>query len=619
MNRFSFLLRLLAAVALVVAPVTVVSANTATGPVPMKGLEFSEWAEYVVLNADGSADVRIEFTMEFDQAGSRGPYLTFLHSQKYDSDRNRIYQFSNWSASSPTGAPAYVTVEQEGSFTIVKIGDPDYARVVGTQKYELSFKVDGLLNPASSTGGGDELYWNVIGSGFEVPLSKITILVQTAAGEPQQVGCWVGQGSTQECDVKAANPTTATFQQATLNAGEPMTIAVAYPAGTFPTAKIKLQDNNPFRAAFAFTPLNVGGGIATLVGGLGIAGWALRRHGRDEQYYGLTPGLTPPPNADVQIGPRRKRPVAVQFTPPKGFHVGAIGTLLDEVADSVDITASMVDLAVRGYLTITPEGDSKASDNFRLRRTDKPIGDLDRFDQYLMDSLFADGDDVWTEDLDYEFTQRVSTMRDLLYQDVMGKGWFRRNPSTVRNSWMALGGMILTAGLGLGTWAVTAFSPFGIICLALVILGIVLFSLSGRAPARTAKGTAILDQTLGFKTYMATAEANQIRFEAGEDVFSKYMPYAIVFGLVDRWTAIFAELAAAGVYTPSYGYWYIGGNMHSFADGSFSRSIENFGTATATAMTQPTPGSGGGSAFGGGFGGGGFGGGGVGGGGGGSW
>ena len=56
----------------------------------------------------------------------------------------------------------------------------------------------------------------------------------------------------------------------------------------------------------------------------------------------------------------------------------------------------------------------------------------------------------------------------------------------------------------------------------------------------------MLAQSLGFRRYLATAEANQLRFEEGEDIFSRYLPYAIVFGLADRWARVFSELAAQG-------------------------------------------------------------------------
>ena len=49
---------------------------------------------------------------------------------------------------------------------------------------------------------------------------------------------------------------------------------------------------------------------------------------------------------------RQPKDVAVQFTPPAGLRAGQIGTLIDEEANVVDVTATIIDLAVRGYLRI---------------------------------------------------------------------------------------------------------------------------------------------------------------------------------------------------------------------------------------------------------------------------
>jgi uncharacterized membrane protein len=135
-------------------------------------------------------------------------------------------------------------------------------------------------------------------------------------------------------------------------------------------------------------------------------------------------------------------------------------------------------------------------------------------------------------------------------------------------------------------------------------------------PARTAKGTALLAQAKGFRLYLEKAEADQIRFEEGEDIFSRYLPFAIVFGVAERWAKVFAALAASGaaVAVPT---WYYGSGYSPglFNYAAFGSSMDDFATTTSGSIAAATPSSSGSS----GFGGGGFSGGGGGGGGGGSW
>ena len=105
----------------------------------------------------------------------------------------------------------------------------------------------------------------------------------------------------------------------------------------------------------------------------------------------------------------------------------------------------------------------------------------------------------------------------------------------------------------------------------LVLAGLVVRLLGRRMASRTADGSAVLAQSLGFaKQYLVTAEANQIRFEEAQAVFSRYLPYAIVFGVADRWARVFnevAEAAAAAGHSLDVPTWYVfsGGG---FADAS---------------------------------------------------
>lgn len=160
--------------------------------------------------------------------------------------------------------------------------------------------------------------------------------------------------------------------------------------------------------------------------------------------------------------------------------------------------------------------------------------------------------------------------------------------------------------------------------LAIVLTG--LYAASKFAQVRrSGRGRALTDQVVGFRTYLATAEADQLQFEEGEDIFSKYLPWAILFDLTDRWTRVCEQLVAMGRLSSAAPDWYYGTswNLHAM-----SWQLDSMQHSVATAAGPPPPsfsdsgfGSGG-SAFGGGGsfgGGGGFSGGGGGGGGGGSW
>ena len=82
------------------------------------------------------------------------------------------------------------------------------------------------------------------------------------------------------------------------------------------------------------------------------------------------------------------------------------------------------------------------------------------------------------------------------------------------------------------------------------------------------------DQIEGFRIYLATAEADQLRFEEGEDIFSKYLPWAIIFELADRWAKICGDLVAMGRLPNEVPYWYVGNyNLAAFNTSFLTSSL----------------------------------------------
>src|SRR5699024_4890698 len=56
---------------------------------------------------------------------------------------------------------------------------------------------------------------------------------------------------------------------------------------------------------------------------------------------------------------------------------------------------------------------------------------------------------------------------------------------------------------------------------------------------RTASGYARHAQTLAFRTYLKTAETHRLEIEIDEENFSRYLPYAMAYGDVNRWLTLF--------------------------------------------------------------------------------
>jgi uncharacterized membrane protein len=232
------------------------------------------------------------------------------------------------------------------------------------------------------------------------------------------------------------------------------------------------------------------------------------------------------------------------------------------------------------------------------------------YERLLLDGVFQGGGDVTLSSLRNTFAERLAKVEEAMYVDASSQGWFLMRPDKVRLRWGALGALVLAIG-GLAAFITVRSTSFGFAGLAALVVGLIFIVGARRMPARTAKGTAMLRRVRGYRQVIETADRYLARWAEQENVFPRTLPYAIVFGLTDRWARACADLASDPTQSPAMA-WYV--PVHGFSVDTFAEAIDGFTVATSGTMTATPAGSGSS-----GFGGGGFSGGGGGGGGGGSW
>ncbi|HVF05709.1 MAG TPA: DUF2207 domain-containing protein [Frankiaceae bacterium] len=529
---------------------------------------------------------------------------------RYDDENDRVYPFENVKVTGSPGTPVDTKVSTEGNNKVIRIGDPDRT-ISGDHRYVITYDVDGALNRFESH---DELFWNAIGADWGVPIARVSVTVRAAA-RIGEVACYAGpQASRLACGAANATGTTATFTHERLFIYSGLTVVVELPAGYAAKPGPLLDERWSAAKAFERSPLALALGLAVLLFGLGAVARLAWRTGRDRRYAGLIPGLEPAAGTAVPEEPSPmfgRGATSVEFAPGADMRPALMGVLLDESADPLDVTATIVDLAVRRYLTIEelPRSGLFRRRDWVLRYLGGPAEGLLAWESKLLWSLFPGGrTEVKVSDLKNEFHTHLKEIQEALYEDVVARGWFSRRPDKERGRWfgVGVGTVIATAVL---TYLLARFTRLGLVGVAAVVPALVLLALHKRMPFRTGRGTAALDRARGFERYLATAETNQLKFEEQEGIFARYLPYAVVLGETERWARAFGDLGAKAQQEL---YWYSGPS--GFSTGDFTDSVSSFSTMTAGTIAS-TPGSSGGS----GFGGGGSVGGGGGGGGGGSW
>lgn len=549
----------------------------------------------LVADRDGEITVQLDFDFDFANERGHGPFLVLPTRLEVpdDPDRWRVLDVSDISATSSTGAPTQVHEERSSSTVEVRIGDEN-RYVSGVQSYQVTFTVDGVINP--DTDGFDEISWNAI-AGFELPISNASVSLEGPA-EIQRAECVAGsRGSTDPCTSQELTDNRVTWTQDLVQAEHGMTVTAAFPAGTFPDVVPQYAKRLNLGNTLTLTPATAGASGAVAMVGLGGVGLLAYRRGRDRAYIGITPGLEPSDGAPAALGYRDKTaPVAVQFSPPAGVRPAEVGTLVSEKAGMKEISATLVDLAVRGYLRIE---EAKQGEDKRLIKLQGPEG-LVGYERAIYDGVFAERDNPRLGKLS-NLAEITANSTKALNQTLTDRGWFRSNPGTQRNAWALGGGVVLLVGAGLGV-VLGITSGWGLLGVAIALVGLAMMSVANFMPARTAQGSAVLAQAEGFKLYLTTAEAEQLRFEEGEDIYSKYLPYAIVFGVAEQWTKRCAALAAQGHMEINTS-WYVGSYLLLTNPGAFANDMAGLSDSMTAAMTSSMT-SAGGSGFGGGVGGG---------------
>jgi uncharacterized membrane protein YgcG len=533
-----------------------------------------------------------------------------------NSDQDFVYGITNIKVTSPDEGVATQfssqTTESQGGREEelnVRIGDPDRTISAPTATYVISYDVTGAMRSFS---GYDEFYWD--GPGFGNPLIKDLKITTTVPGGAQDATCYYGPPrSTTPCETNDfSKGGKATFGQTNVAPGSSVSIAVMIKPGLVADNKPHMAPNgaklSPAERVGAFALAGVSLLSAVLSPIVGVLWW--RKNGRDQRYAGLPPGMVPLAGQEAEIVPHDPDiPIPVAFSPPR-IPVAEAGLLIDGQVDTRETAATIIDLAVRGALTVQSYG----KDDFRVTLID-PSRATAPHEMVLLTTLFDGQPPGAVKDLSAQgsMTHAHERMRDSVRNQVTARGWFRKVPSAAATSSFGFGLIVIAifASFAVGFWLLLLCIPLLPIVITLAVIRSKL-----KRGQRTAEGRAVCDQIEGFRTYLATAEADQLKFEEGEDIFSKYLPWAIIFELADRWAKICGDLVAMGRLPNETPYWYVGNYPMIAFNTSFLTS-----SLTSAATPVPSSSGAGGTGFGGGsaFGGGGFSGGGGGGGGSGSW
>lgn len=404
--------------------------------------------------------------------------------------------------------------------------------------------------------GREELYWNVTGTDWDVPIKQVEVVVSSPPGIPLDrvvSTAYTGAPGASASDYTEDRADTfLTFRTTRpLRPREGLTIAVGWPPGAIrgpgvlQNARWFLGDNWPLVLPF----LALGGVLFV---------WRL---------YSSDPGGRPT--------------IRPEYKPPEGLMPAAGGALVSERAVPRDMVATLVDLAVRGFVRIEEQPTIVGEPDYVIHRL-KPLSDDPRlrpFERALLARLFGADRSLVERRLsevrrDYDAV--FPALRDELYRAMVRDGLFPSSPERVRALWLLTGLVVigLAAFVLMGGFASVVSSPVRL-GLGLGVAGLVIAVLSPLMPRKTLRGAQALARVKGFREFLERTSTDELR-RLPPDTMHKWLAWAIALGVSERWLHAFEGLT---VIEPA---WYTG--QGSFDVGTFERSLSRFASTVEQAF-----------------------------------
>ncbi len=546
-----------------------------TGIAAAKSWRVADFQDNITVSQDGSAVVTERITLKF--VGEwHGIHRTIPIEYPGPNGTNYELFLKVTSVTDESGSKLKYDLSTSNGTRDLKIYIPD--AVDATRTVEITYRV---LNGTRFFKDYDEFYWNVTGNDWPVPIDHAAATVQFPAGASGSLRAqaFTGvYGSTQRdasAEVEGAQAQFATSNPLPMRGG--LTIDVYIPKDILqePSALTRFfwfLFGNPI----LFLPL------VTFTGMLAL--WWYK--GRDPD-----PGIS----------------VAPMYEPPAEISPAEAGTLLDDRIHPRDITSTMIDLAVRGYIKIEETAEkvllfTHKDYIFHLLKPREQWGpDLAPHERVMLENVFASGDEIRLSSLKNRFYTAVPAIREDIMSALKRKGIYLLDPESANGySIGAAVAILLVFGVFqyLG-WA-NFFNSAVLLVVCLLLSAVIWFLFARVMTAKTMKGARTRVAVLGFQEFMNRVDAERLKLMP-PTTFEKFLPYAMALGVEHHWAQAFA-----GIVKDPPG-WYVGpgGVYGGFNPIFFSSSMHSMASDMHQVFVSAPRASSGGSGFGGGGGGGG--------------
>ena len=572
----------------------------------------------------------ITVVSEGDQI-KHGIYRDFPTRYK-DQYGNRMTVAFEVQAAQKDGKPEPWWTEDMENGVRVYVGRKDVTLAPGRYAYALTYRTDRQIGFFEKH---DELYWNVTGNGWAFPIEMATARVELPSGaQTLSTEGYTGPYGEKGTDFTTGQddhgrPTFSTTKP--LGAGEGLTIVVMWPKG-FVREPTRSEKTAAFFAHNASAVAGAAGVLVLLIYYL----FAWFRVGRD-------PG---------------KGVIIPRYEAPKDFSPAAMRYIMRMGFDDKAFAAAVVNMAVKGYLSIDEEEDGI----YTLNRKGRDYSGLSPDEARVAQQLFADSTSLSIKSQNHAtIKQAIKDLRKNLaiqyekiyfltnkntlvpglvisamalitivilgrsaaeagFMTIWLSGWTtgcamlvfvsakawrsailgpsQRIPSLIFALFITVFALPFLAGEAFGLWVFsTATSIPAVLFIFVIVLLNILFYHFMKAP--TIKGRQVMDLIEGLKLYLSVAEKDRLNQlvppEKAPEVFEKFLPYALALDVEQEWCEQFAHVMAQVHAGNGYApTWYTGNHFTDRGLTGLASSLSAMSSSISSSSSPPGSSSGGG-------------------------
>jgi len=524
----------------------------------------------IVVNNDSSIDVTENIIADCGSAQKHGIFRVLPTFQQLTDKEKVDSSVKLESITNFDGKPyKYSTTKNRSDGTITwKIGDAD-AYVTGVNNYRIKYHVKNAVRHNSEN--FDEFYWNLSGNFWDIDIDNFSAKIIFPDGvNKENSGSYFysGQfGESNDLEISGnwtANNILEINYDKTMTSGEGITTSITFPKNIISPYVPTFWE----KYGWYFTLF-----IPFVIFYLMFLLW---------KKVGDDPSINPTVAPEFEI-PEKLNPI----------DMGLVWT--DSVLKNNFISAAIINLAVKGVLKIEKIGKK----DFKLEMIGED-GKMSPSENKLLKGLFQSKNIVQVSDLKNKFYTYLPKISDAGNNFLVEKKWLVKGSRFWQYAFIFISMVIF----GLGMFAGTFNSIFGF---SVIASAIIIFVYSFILPVRSLDGALLLRRIKGLRLYLHTAERYRAKFNEKENIFEKFLPYAIMFGMTKEWISKIEEIYGKEYFNSYHPVWFYGVGIADFNIDSLTSEISSMSNGMASTMSSSpsSSGSGGGGFSGGGGGGGG--------------